>query len=387
VIARIKISRQSVSPSYAPKRFRMRNSGLQLSVLRLRVLAIGLLMIGFIGMMIIGPESILPSQAGDAQSIASLSTQSDEVNSFDGYAAMAFIYSHTTSIIRYLILVLFGLGFFSICAYRVNNIYNFTMLLYVSIAPILLFLCFFVKDTFYIPFMLASLFLLSKLKNNMLATIFVACLYIIYGFIFRNYFLIISFIFVALILFRKSPGIFKFLIVISIPVVMMFIPDDIYTLIQQQRDIVNRGRIGYAGSGNRTAFVNLLPPEGVYSFFVNYAYAIVRLNLPVIFGAGLKEVFMMSNIIVLGLLVFVGLYSSDSRIWRPTILFCAHFLTLMLFEPDLGSYLRHIMTSLPLLSPALGIIGPNQKFYPNIPYFSRKSKGKPPRSTRAPLRL
>src|SRR5690606_1092198 len=89
--------------------------------------------------------------------------------------------------------------------------------------------------------------------------------------------------------------------------------------------------------------------------------AIVRLNFPIIFQPGTKELFLTVNVSILGYLAFLGLSSPDRRTWRPTLLFLSHFMVLMIFEPDYGSYLRHIMTSAPLLGPALLEIGSRRK--------------------------
>lgn len=351
-----------VQRAHSDHRFaRKRSQAVPLSVSRLRAIALATLMLLLITMMIIGPELILPSQAADAKSIASLSTQSDEVNSFDGYAVMAFIYASTTPIIRYVILIVIAFCFFRSCTKHITNVHNFTIFMFLCVTPIILFLCYFVKDTFYLPFMLISLAVMSRSSRVISVTCIVMFIYILYAFIFRSYFIIIATIFAALVLFRKSSWIVRLLIITSVPVILLMIPDHIYILLQEQRDFVNRDRIGYSGAGNRTAFLNYMRPDGLGSFFFNYGYAIIRLNLPIIFNAGFKEAVMMSNIVILAFFLIRGISHSDMRVWRPALLFLAHFFTLMIFEPDLGSYLRHITTSLPLLAPTIGGFSLNRR--------------------------
>ena len=55
------------------------------------------------------------------------------------------------------------------------------------------------------------------------------------------------------------------------------------------------------------------------------------------------------------LLMIRGLRSGNSRVSWPAALFCAHMLVLNIFEPDLGSYLRHLSTALLFLAPSLAM--------------------------------
>lgn len=338
-----------------------RNRNLQrrrkgLAINRLRWTTFLILGIAYLALLYVGPEMFLPTQANDAQSVAALSSSADEVNSFDGYAAMAFIYSVTSSWSRYLILIGVALAFLYAATRYIQTLPQAMAVGFLSVAPMLLFLCFFVKDTMYLPFMVLALAVFQNVRSTLWAVVIGAVLMCLYAVIFRQYFLLIALAFVAIVIFRKSNWLARFLIVISIPIILLAIPVDIYVYLQEQRDIVNAGRIGFSGAGNRTAFINPLAATGLESFLYNYGYAVLRLNLPIIFGSGLKEAAMMAQILLLALLVGLGLSSKDPRVWRPTTLFLAHFMVLMLFEPDLGSYLRHIMTSMPLLAPAVALM-------------------------------
>jgi hypothetical protein len=335
-----------------------RNRSLQrrrqgLAINRLRWTTFLILAIAYLALLYVGPETFLPTQANDAKSVAALSSSADEVNSFDGYAAMALIYAVTSSWSRYLILIGVALAFLYAATRYIQTLPQAMVVGFLSVAPMLLFLCFFVKDTMYLPFMVLALVAFQKVRSTISAVVIATFLLCIYAVIFRQYFLLIALVFVALVIFRNSNWLARFLMVIAIPVVLLAIPADIYVALQEQRDIVNVHRIGFSGGGTRTAFINPMTPIGLESFLYNYGYAILRLNLPAIFGGGVKEAAMMAQIAVLAVLLSLGLSSTDSRVWRPATLFLAHFMVLMLFEPDLGSYLRHIMTSMPLLAPAV----------------------------------
>lgn len=309
----------------------------------------------YLAMLYLGTSVILPSQENDANTIAGMSVSVDEVDAFDGYAAMAFIYSVTNDISRYAIIISLSFFFIYFCLKWCRGIVSISTSAFLCISPILLFLCFFVKDTIYLSFMLSCLVILTNARNTTWAAIASAVLISVYAVIFRQYFAIVAVIFIGLVLFKRMTWTQRAIILLIIPIAALAIPNDIYVTLQEQRDIVNYYRIGFTGSGTRTAFLNYMRPEGLYSFLVNYGYAFIRLNFPVFFGSGAKELFLMVNVFIYGALAWAGIRSSDARVWRPAMLFLAHFLTLLLFEPDLGSYLRHTGTSLPLLAPALGV--------------------------------
>ena len=311
----------------------------------------------YLAMLYLGTSIILPSQENDANTIAGMSVSVDEVDAFDGYAAMAFIYSVTNDISRYAIIITLSFFFIYFCLKWCRGIISISTAAFLCISPILLFLCFFVKDTIYLSFMLFCLLILTNLRNTIWATTISALFISIYAVIFRQYFAIVAVVFIGLAILKRMTWTQRAIVFLIIPIVALFIPNDIYITLQEQRDIVNYYRIGFTGSGTRTAFLNYMRPQGLYSFLVNYGYAFVRLNFPVFFGSGAKEVFLMANVFIYGALAWAGARSNDPRVWRPAMLFLAHFLTLLLFEPDLGSYLRHTGTSLPLLAPALGIWG------------------------------
>lgn len=308
-------------------------------------------------MLYFGAESFLPSQENDANNIANMSISVNEVDSFDGYAAMAYIYSITNDYLRYIILSVVSVCFIYFMVKWCRNIISLLLASALCISPILLFLGFFVKDTFYLPFMMAALLVLTNVRRTLWATILSAIPITIYAVVFRQYFLIVVSIFLFLTFFRKAGIAIRVIVVLLIPLVLMAVPNEVFIALQEPRDIVNHYRIGFTGSGTRTAFLNYMRPDDLYSFLVNYGYAVLRLNFPIFFGGvGPKELFLMASIFIYAGITWIALRHTDSRVWRPALLFSAHFLTLMLFEPDLGSYLRHIGTSLPLLAPALGAV-------------------------------
>lgn len=322
---------------------------------RAKIVALIAVFAFYLSMLYFGTSVILPSQENDANTITRLSVSVDDVDAFDGYAAMAFIYSITNDISRYFIVISIAFLFILQCLKWCRGMISISIASFLCLSPILLFLCFFVKDTIYLVFMLLSLAILTKLRGTALAVLASAVLLAIYALIFRQYFLIVGAAFIGLVLFKSMNWPQRAIIMLLLPIAALAIPNEVYITLQEPRDIVNQYRIGFTGSGTRTAFINYMRPDGLYSFVVNYGYAFIRLNFPIFFGAGAKELFLMVNVFIYGTLAWIACRSADPRVWRPAMLFVAHFLTLLLFEPDLGSYLRHIGTSLPLLAPALGL--------------------------------
>lgn len=346
------------------------------NIKRAKTLAWFILFSIYLTLLYVGTSSILPSAANDANTIAEMSVSLDEVDSFDGYAAMALIYSLTNEMMRNAIIIIFsGLFIFNVLRWS-RGIISISLASFLCFSPILLVLSLFIKDTFYLPFMMAALWILTQVRSSVAATIATATVIVIYALIFRQYFLIVAALFLGLVIFRKMSWAPRIVVLLAVPIILLFIPKELYVTLQEQRDIVNQLRVGFSGSGNRTVFLNYMRPDGLYSFLINYGYAFLRLNFPVFFGGGgAKEIFLMVNILLYGWLLWIAVRARDARIWRPALLFMAHFLTLMLFEPDLGSYLRHIGTSLPFLAPAFAILGqakpspktkhPNRRRRPN----------------------
>jgi hypothetical protein len=323
---------------------------------RLRMLLLFAATLAYLALIYIGPEFILASQANDANTVSELSTENNEFDAGDGYAAMAFLYRFSNPSIRIIILFFISVVFFFYVTKHIAGPVSASISLFLMTSPILLFLCFFVKDSLYIPFVIGICWISSRARSDVAFFLSSAVILILFSLIFRQYFFIVCAFMLGIYAFRQSHSFWRIMMILIIPIALLIIPPNIYTLLQEQRDIVNAGRVGFSGSGTRTAFMNYTQPDGFSSFFVNYCYAIARLNFPVLFNFGLKEIYHMVIILLMGWLTILGLWSRDPRIWRTAVIFTAHFLTLMLFEPDLGSYLRHITTSLPFVAPALGLI-------------------------------
>lgn len=160
----------------------------------------------------------------------------------------------------------------------------------------------------------------------------------VYAGLFRAYFAPFA---LVKFLGRYIPRPFLYLGVALLPIVMCFTPgisDGIASLIDRRGIALleNRGII-------RSSFENPLIMTGSESIFFNYVYALARLNLPIFFYVGPRELFLQVYIIVFLSAVLV------SKRCGPEVKtgLLVHMLVLGTFEPDLGSYIRHLSSLFP----------------------------------------
>ena len=318
----------------------------------LRNLAIAAMLLILVGALIVGPI-LVPTQGNDAETVAQMSTNVDISDVSDGYGFMSLIYAYTNRPIQFLIML--GLGGVAIGVFlwwlRVPRL--IALACFMLLAPIFLYLPFFIKDTFTTPVSIGAVLVLLSRRWPAWAQIgCVLLLYAAYAAIFRQYYFLIAGIWLGVMVFLYASWPWRIAILITVPLIMLLVPGHIYDAMQAPRDIANSMRVGFAGAGNRTAFVNLVKPDGLGSFVINYLYAAFRLNLPIVEG-GPKEAYLFLNLCLYGWLTWTGLRSGNMRIAWPAGLFLSHILVLTIFEPDLGSYLRHVSTAIFLLAPSL----------------------------------
>lgn len=318
----------------------------------LRNLAIAAMLLIFVGALIVGPI-LLPTQGNDAETVAQMANNVDISDVSDGYGFMSLIYAYTNRPIQFLIMLGLGGAVIGIFVRWLRVPRLIALACFMLLAPIFLYLPFFIKDTFTTPVSIGAVLVLLSRRWPAWARIgCVLLLYAAYAAIFRQYYFLIAGVWLGVMVFLYAPWPWRIAMLIMVPLIMLGVPGHIYDAMQEPRDIANMMRIGFAGAGNRTAFVNLVKPDGLGSFVINYFYAAFRLNLPII-GGGPKEAYLFLNLCLYGWLTWTGLRSGNTRISWPAGLFLAHVLTLTIFEPDLGSYLRHVSTAILLLAPSL----------------------------------
>lgn len=135
---------------------------------------------------------------------------------------------------------------------------------------------------------------------------------------------------------------------------------DGYLAPQLHRDLVNLHRISATAGGHRTAFNNPMTPDAFDNFLINYAYAVIVLNVPIVYI--FDERSMLASIYICGciLLGIENFRKGGASAKIMSMLFFAHMAVLALFEPDIGSYLRHLSPLVIYLLPGLKLMRPGK---------------------------
>ncbi|WP_269501785.1 hypothetical protein [Burkholderia sp. IMCC1007] len=170
-----------------------------------------------------------------------------------------------------------------------------------------------------------------------------AALYGGYAMLVRGYFTVILAVAIVALLVRRASWRINASLALVLPVALLLLPNDVYYLLQHPRDMAADYLAYGSPFGARTSFHNPLSPDSFIAFCVNYAYGVLRLNLPVLFMPGPKEIAMQ----VFVWIALAAVWRSGRGSVRPAadVLAClviGHIAVSMLFEPDLGSYTRHL---------------------------------------------
>ncbi|WP_175917330.1 hypothetical protein [Burkholderia pyrrocinia] len=187
---------------------------------------------------------------------------------------------------------------------------------------------------------------LARVAQRRPALVAIAAAVVLYGAyaaIVRSYFALILVIALAVLLFRRGTWRRRTLLTLAAPLVLVLLPNDAYYLLLHPRDMAADYLAYGSPYGARTSFHNPVAPTSFLAFCIDYLYATLRLNLPVLFSPGPKEIAMQG-------FVWIAL----AAVWRRTrgesqlacdvlaSLVIGHVAVSMLFEPDLGSYTRHL---------------------------------------------
>ncbi len=208
------------------------------------------------------------------------------------------------------------------------------------------------KETFVAALALLVYRAVQRFTSGRSFVIVVALLYGLYGGFIRHYFLLILVAFLGILAVLKTPRSVRWLYLPAGLIVLLLLPDTVFTALQGTRDQVNF-RIGF-GSKNlvRTFFTNPFPPDNALHFLANYGYAFVRLHLPFLFDLSVNEAVLFVNVLIYGWLLAGGIKGLCGPPRLMCLLFLAHISVLILFEPDVGSYFRHFSSVLLYLAPA-----------------------------------
>jgi len=308
---------------------------------------------------IIGVEAVLPSQVNDELTVMTLAQDPRSIEGTGGgYYYMALLAAQLPTDMIDLLVAAVGILFIFQAFKGVRTTLGASVVLFLVIPPILLFLTIFIKEIF-TPLLTLAVIYAFRMRTDSIKYAIIAAIYIIYGLFFRQYFLLIIVTFLALSVFSNTDRILKVTLVVAFVACLLIIPDYYFFDLQVVRDNLNSDRL-ISSTGSRTAFTNLVPPGGVMSFLINYVYAAAVLNVPIAFlYFGPKEAALTVTAMVYAALTIISLRSGNSILRGLALLFASHVAVQLLFEPDLGSYLRHSSALLLYLTPA-------------IPYFEMK---------------
>jgi hypothetical protein len=217
-----------------------------------------------------------------------------------------------------------------------------------------------------------SLMKRDSLQNQLMASCFLAA----YALFAREYYFLTFSIGVFLILATRTSPRTQVMIYFSVALLIVCIglitPPEIFHALQGSRD---RNILRIGGAASRTAFLNPLEPSNFGAFIANYIYAFARLHIPIIFFQTPKEVFQMTIVGLYGAFLVKSLRSRSSNTRTAGLLLLSHVLVLWLFEPDAGSYLRHMTGAFGLFLPIIS--GASRSRTVSAPHTSMLQSARP----------
>ncbi len=289
----------------------------------------------------------------DAGKITSLATSIHNLQPFSSYANTGRFYNlfGLENVVTFQkICTLFFLLYLSTTAKSL--FYAFICVLVLS--PCLIFFVLPTKDILVGVFFL-SLVLFKRCNNNVLIAIITAFLSC-YALFFRVYFFAIGLVFISKFIFewvnrfidRKT--IFIILIIMSAIVFMIF-KSEILTILSylvNLRNNLSEYRLG--DSDAQSAFINYdYSKYVIMNFIFNYIVSAFNLLFPLVFYFSLKSLFLCIINFVTFTLAIIQIRSLSSKQRTFSWLFFSHFFVSIIFEPDLGSYLRHQSIFMPII--------------------------------------
>ena len=284
----------------------------------------------------------------DAGAVANLDV--DDATLGASYSIMSYIYQMIPSNLLLAFTICVGILFIFRVFNNAYKKYHLSILAFLISIPCILVISSFQKDLILVLFTVPCAIILSSNKSNLNKLMLISFIYLFYATIFRNYYYLIILIFSGFYFFRVSGGYVRILMILVVASIFLIIPNNVYSILQSSRDIVNQNRLGLDVVGNRTAFNNPVIPDSFFSFLYNYIYAILRLNFGFFFNFGIKDLVFMAYPLTYYYYVIKGLAGDVDKNFLAGSLVLSHTLVYFLFEPDTGSYARHLSSTLPYLA-------------------------------------
>ncbi|NML30278.1 hypothetical protein HHL14_05470 [Paraburkholderia sp. G-4-1-8] len=219
----------------------------------------------------------------------------------------------------------------------------------VLLAPCLFFNLFVASKDTLVVLMSIALVVIARKRNAWYVAIAAIAFYAGYAATVRIYFALILAIAAGAWFYRTGSLRRKVVLLVAILLVLVVLPDKGYLALMHPRDMAVDYLVAGSPYGARTSFYNLVEPASFWAFCADYVYAVLKLNVPVLFFPGPKEFVMLALVWVMLGSVFCQLPDratlANVRATSVNLLAClviGHIAVSMLFEPDLGSYVRHL---------------------------------------------
>lgn len=168
--------------------------------------------------------------------------------------------------------------------------------------------------------------------------------YVVYALLVRRYFLLIGAAAAAVLLFRRAGRRGRIVLAGLLVLALLLLPSGAYTALLLPRDMAVDYLMVQSPFGARTSFHNLMPPDSFAAFCIDYVHAVVRLHLPLLFSPDPRGLAMQVFVIVAWRSARPFRHIADANPVMDVLacLVMGHIAVSMLFEPDLGSYVRHL---------------------------------------------
>jgi hypothetical protein len=315
---------------------------------QIKLLAFATVVIYFI--IQLGMKSFFSDTAGgDVGTVERLAESGD----FGGgaYGMTALIYSIFPEYLKMPVVYISGVLFILFCFSKIHNAKYAILMSFLCFSPIMMAIGTFQKDLILVWFTLPMSILIFRSTSIRACFLVLAFFYITYAIIFRIYFLIIFFGVVYLYLLFVLPVYVKTIMLTALFVVFLLVPVELLYDLQAPRDVANIKRIySHGRDGARTAFMNPFEINGIVSFMKNYLYSYWKMDLSVFVSLSIKEIYLFLNLVCYYSIAFWAVFSNCRKCKMLGFVILSHILVLHLFEPDSGSYLRHLSSTLPYVA-------------------------------------
>lgn len=181
-------------------------------------------------------------------------------------------------------------------------------------------------------------------RSTLWPSLLLAGLYLTYGLFIRPYFLAMLGLFLYfLLLLHSSPNRRVTLALLALAALTL-LPPEWYQIPAMHREDANNYALFRGTFDVRTMVNNVVVPTNALEFCINYLHSLLTLNFPVLFFHGIRDCIMtLTNGFVL-FLIYRGVRKGSQAQRLLALLMLTHLLVLCLFEPDVGSYSRHLLS-------------------------------------------